>query len=223
MPARTELDRRLEELHTAIVQLGERIVEALDRAMTALDRHDSTLATEVVVGDDAIDQACSMIERMSLRVVVLHQPLVGDLRKALAGLMIAEELERMGDHAQGIAQLVTRLPSAPDRPTLHALGDLGRLVHGQVEGALAAYDAGDAARARAVWAGDTAVDERYAGLVQTLMGDMAATQGTTTRDTYLLWVAHNLERIADRATNICEHVVFIVTDDRIMSVGAPTS
>jgi len=100
---------------------------------------------------------------------------VGDLRRALAGLMIAEELERMGDHAQGIAHLVTRLPGAPERPTLYALGELGRVVRQQVETALAAYDAGDAA-----------VDERYGDLAQALMGDMEVAQGTTTMDTYLL-------------------------------------
>ncbi len=223
MPARTELDRRLDDLHLAVVQVGARVVEALHRAMTALDRSDSALATEVVVGDDAIDAACSTIERLSLQVIALHQPLVGDLRRALAGLMIAEELERMGDHAQGIAHLVTRLPFAPERPTLHALGELGRVVGQQVEAALAAYDAGDAAQARAAWAGDAAVDERYGDLVQALMGEMEGAWGATTRDTYLLWVAHNLERIADRATNICEHVVFIVTGERLMSVSVPTS
>jgi phosphate transport system protein len=214
-----ELDRRLEDLRAAVLQVGERVVEALDHAMMALERCDSALATEILLEDDAIDQACSAIERMSLQVVALHQPVVRDLREALAGLMIAEELERMGDHAQGMAQLVTRLPSVPERSTLDALGELGRMVHRQVEAALAAYRAGDPAQARDVWAGDAAVDEKYAGLVQGLMGDMAATQGMTAMDTYLLWVAHNLERIADRATNICEHIVFIATGNRIMSVG----
>lgn len=80
--------------------LGQRVVDGLDRALEALERQDQTLATEVIVGDDAIDQACGAIERLSLRLIALQQPAVGDLRQALAALLIAKELERMGDHVQ---------------------------------------------------------------------------------------------------------------------------
>ncbi len=204
-------------MRTAVAQLGECVVGALEQAMTALVQHDAALATAVMVDDDAIDDGCAAIKRMSVRVLTLQQPLVRDLRDALAAVMIVEELERMGDHAQGLARLVPRLPATVDPHVLAALGELGYFVRHQVADALASYRSTDVSRAREVWAGDAAVDRRYASLVQALLGDMATTQGATTRDTYLLWIAHDLERIADRAANICEHVVFIATGNRHMT------
>ncbi len=213
---RTTLDRKLGELRGAILLMGESVDVAIDRAMDALARGDRDAANAVIRGDDVIDQECTAIEEMGGRLITLQQPALGDLRAVLAALAIAEELERIADHAEGIARLVARLPaaSAPSKEALLGLSGIAALARVQLQGALDAYRAGDAVRARAVWAGDDAVDNLHNRLVQSLLGGMKGGHDELTTDTYLLWVAHNLERIADRAGNICERVVFVATGER---------
>jgi phosphate transport system protein len=213
---RTELDRRLGELRATVVLMGESADAAIGRAIEALACQDRATAQDVIAGDDALDRTCTAIEQMSAHVITLQQPAIRDLRAVLAALAIAEDLERIGDYAEGIAQLVLRLPDAPDAATMLALSGLAALARVQLHGALDAYRACDATRAREVWVGDNAVDGLYSRVVQSLLRAMSADQDAVTTDTYLLWVAHNLERIADRATNICERVVFIATGERTM-------
>jgi phosphate transport system protein len=217
--SRTELDRQLEELRTAVLEVGDSVLGAVGQAMEALLHQDRRAVDAVIAGDDAIDRACAAIEERSARVITLQQPAVGDLRAVLAALLIAEELERIGDHAEGIAQLTARLVQAPDEQEVRTLSNLAALTRVQLQGALDAYRAGDPLRARAVWADDDAVDSLHSQFVQALLSRMRSDQDRVINDTYLLWVAHNLERIADRATNICERVVFIATGER--SIVAP--
>ncbi|MDQ2829949.1 MAG: phosphate signaling complex protein PhoU [Chloroflexota bacterium] len=216
MMLRTTLDRKLGELRGAILLMGESVDVAIGRAVDALARGDRDAANAVIRGDDVIDQECTAIEEMGARLITLQQPALGDLRAVLAALTIAEELERIADHAEGIARLVARLPSAsaPSKEALLGLSGLAALARVQLQGALDAYRAGDAVRARTVWAGDAAVDNLHNRLVQSLLGGMKGDRDELTTDTYLLWVAHNLERIGDRAGNICERVVFIATGER---------
>jgi len=154
----------------------------------------------------------------------LQQPAVGDLRAVRAALAIAQDLERMGDHAAGIARLVARVPSpyALDAPTCQALRALATLALVQAQDALDAYRADDALYARRVWQGDDAVDRLHAGLVATVMGAMrrATDADALTMDTYVLWSAHALERIADRATTICERVVYIASGERHLQIAS---
>jgi phosphate transport system protein len=213
--SRIELDRQLEELRTAVLQMGEGVVASIDQALEALTHQDHRALDAVIAGDDTIDRACAAIEDLSARVITLHQPAVRDLRAVLAALIIAEELERIGDHAEGIAQLAARLPQPPDDEEVCTLTKLAALARVQLQGALDAYRAGDATRAREVWAGDGAMDSLYSHVVQALLSRMRSDQDKVVKDTYLLWVSHNLERIADRATNICERVVFIATGERL--------
>jgi len=211
---RTVLDRKLGELRGAVLLMGESVDVATSRAVDALARGDRAAAETVIRGDDVIDRECRAIEEMGAHLITLQQPALGDLRAVLAALGIAEELERIGDHAEGIAQLVARLPSTPSREMLLGLAGLAALARVQLQAALDAYRAGDQTRARTVWAGDDAVDNLHNRLVQSLLTAMKGDQEELTTDTYLLWVAHNLERIGDRAGNICERVVFIATGER---------
>ena len=213
--SRLELDRQLEELRTAVLQMGEGVVASIDQAMEALTHQDHRALDAVIAGDDTIDRACAAIEELSARVITLQQPAVRDLRAVLAALIIAEELERIGDHAEGIAQLTMRLIQPPDEQEVGTLTNLAALARVQLQGALDAYRAGDATRAREVWMGDGAMDSLYSYAVQALLSRMRSDQERVVKDTYLLWVSHNLERIADRATNICERVVYIATGERI--------
>jgi phosphate transport system protein len=215
--ARLELDRRLDELRATVLLMGENADRAIGQAVEALGRGDLVAAQQVIAGDDVLDQQCAAIEQMSAHLITLQQPALRDLRCVLAALSISEDLERIGDYAEGIAQLVLRLPDLPRVETMLALNGVAALARVQLQGALDAYRSCDAARAGAVWSGDTAVDTLYSRFVQSLMGAMSRDQEMVTTDTYLLWVAHNLERIADRATNICERVVFIATGARSMA------
>jgi len=220
MMLRSQLDRRLDELCGAVLDMGESVDQAIGRAVDALARQDRAAAQAVIDGDDAIGRACARIEELGACVITLQQPAIRDLRAVLAALSIAEDLERVGDHAEGIAQLALRLSHAPDGPTMLSLSGLSALARVQLQGALDAYRAGDALRARDVWAGDAAVDSMHGRIVQSLIGAMGRDQEVLTTDTYLLWVAHGLERVADRATNICERVVFIATGERRIAVAS---
>ena len=218
--SRIELDRQLEELRTAVLQMGEGVVASINQAMEALTHQDHRALDAVIAGDDTIDRACTAIEELSARVITLQQPAVRDLRAVLAALIIAEELERIGDHAEGIAQLAARLPQPPDDQEVCTLTKLAALARVQLQGALDAYRAGDATRAREVWARDGAMDSLHSNFVHALLSRMRSDQTKVVKDTYLLWVSHNLERIADRATNICERVVFIATGERLTELLA---
>lgn len=144
---RTELDRQLGDLRASVLLMGEGVVAATSRAMEALARQDQEAAGAVIAGDDRIDEECAAIEAMSARLITLQQPAIRDLRAVLAALAIAEELERIGDHAEGIARLVQRLPGAPEATTMLALTSLGALARVQLQSALDTYRTCDAARA----------------------------------------------------------------------------
>lgn len=220
---RTTLDHHLDDLRGAVLDTGTLVTDAIARVSEALLRGDHALAADVIAGDDAIDRAAVRIEELGTRLIALHQPAVGDLRAVLAALAIAQDLERMGDHAEGIARLVLRAPQGLDAPVCAGLRALTTLARVQVQDALDAYRASDAGRARAVWADDDQVNRVQAGLVATVMEAMGRAgddADALTTDTYVLWSAHALERIADRACNICERVVFIANGERRVRIAA---
>lgn len=218
---RTELDRRLSAVRDAVLSMGADVEKAISRAMTALATQDCAAAQAVMNGDDAIDRACVALGDMCANLITMQQPAVRDLRIVLASLAIAEDLERIGDHVEGIASLICRLPNQPDSGTMLALNGLGVLARVQLQGALDSYRAGDATRARAVWSADDDVDALHRRLVASLIDAMSRDADSLLADTYLLWLAHNLEQIADRAGAICERVVFIATGERRMKDLVP--
>ena len=218
--ARTELDRRLFDLQAHVLALGSDVGTAIIGAMDALARRDQQAAQEIIDGDDAIDHACRLIQEQSAYAITLQQPAIRDLRTVLSVLAIAEDLERSGDYAEGIARLVLRLPFSPGTRAIAELASLATLARVQLQDALDAFRSQDAVRARSVWSGDGQVNDRYAQVVRALMTQMCRDEAALATDTYLLWVAHNLERIADRASNICERVVFIVTGERTIKTAS---
>src|SRR5437763_2578522 len=143
--SRIELHRQLEELRTAVLQMGEGVVASIDQAMEALTHQDDRAVDAVIAGDDTIDRECAAIEDLSARVITLHQPAVRDLRAVLAALIIAEGLERIGDHAEGIAQLTARLPQPPDDQDVCSLTKLAALARVQLARAVVGERGRDAA------------------------------------------------------------------------------
>jgi phosphate transport system protein len=194
-----------------LLNLGAMVANAQKLAVEALADRNEELAREVIAGDQGINQAQRDIDEHCLFLIASQQPVARDLRTILAISAIATDLERMGDHAKGIATLTLRLA---DQPLLKPLIDVPRMAEiGRelLQGQLQAFIAGDVEVAKALAARDDEIDVLYEQVFRELLVIMMGDPRTITRATYLLWVAHNLERFSDRTTNIGERVIFLMT------------
>jgi phosphate transport system protein len=192
-----------------LVAMGQMVADSVDRSIQALARQDEALARQVIAFDDEINAAQHDIEEQCLVLIATQQPMASDLRAILATSNIATELERMGDYAEGIAKLVLKLAG---QPLLKPLIDIPLMA---VEGrrmlmaALEAFAQQDVEAARQIGPADDKVDALYDQVYRELLVYMMEDPRNIAQATYLLWVAHNLERIADRTTNIAERVIFL--------------
>lgn len=210
---REHYDALLKKLDQEILRLGEDVARTIERSVDVLERRDAAGAQQLIRDDNEIDRQRYAIERDALLLIATQQPLAGDLRTVAAILTIATELERMGDYCEGIAELTLRLAAEDvDLP----LGDIRlmagltrRLLHQVLE----AYSGRDLAAAGDVWRADNEVDDLYERIYHDLLREMVRKPAVVRRDTYLMWIAHNLERIADRVTNIAERIAFVVNGD----------
>jgi phosphate transport system protein len=187
--------------------------KAIARSVDALIRQDVATAEQVISADRAINRQRWAIEEDALRILATQGPMAGDLRNVAAAIHIVTDLERMGDHAAGIAQIVI---DTANEPLLKPLVDIPRMAaisREMLNDAITAYIEGDAVSAEAVARRDDEVDALYEQIYRELLTYMMADPATINRATRLLWVAHNMERVADRVTNICERVVFAVTGE----------
>jgi len=206
---RETFEGQLAKLKDKLVYMSQRVDAAIDQALQSLINQDTALADKVISEDEQINQIQRELEEESLTLIATQQPMASDLRTILAVSHIAYELERIGDHAEGIARIARRLAGQPplkpyiDIPRMAAIGR--ELLQKQIK----AFMAGDEAAARQLGRRDEEVDNLYDQVFRELLVFMMDDPRTITRATYLLWVAHNLERIADRTTNIGERVVFV--------------
>ncbi len=237
---RTILDKELQELDEQIQRLGNLVDDALGKALEALQTGDLARAGMVIEGDTIIDSLRATVEEHTIRLLTLQQPLGGrDLRYLTSALSIAGDLERMGDGAEGIAQIILRMVplrsnAAPvsikdehargssqitEASVTRGLLDLGNEARRVLQGTIKAFSARDVKAARYIWEEDDVVDVRYHLVRHDLMAMMAGAHAIPAlqndalylqRVTYLLWIAHKLERVGDHCGNICERVVFIV-------------
>lgn len=209
--ARAVFDRYLRQLQDEVLVLGSMVEKAIARALEALKKRDLELSRQVVSDDDLIDQKRFQIEEMCVDLIATQQPMARDLRTVLALLHVTIELERMGDYAEGIAKISLMMG---DQPPLKPLIDIPRMAEKATDMLRLSLDAlvkRDAASARAVCLEDDEVDALYDQVYRELLTYMIADPSTIQRATYLLWVAHDLERTADRATNVAERVIYLVT------------
>lgn len=216
---RESFDRHLNELQDEALILGSMVEKAVDRSIAALKQRDLELAKQVIADDLKINQKRLDIEERCIELIVTQQPVASDLRIIVAVLYIIVELERIGDHAEGIANITLMLG---DEPPLKPLIDLPRMAEkagDMLRRSLDAFIKRDAGAARKISAEDDEVDNLYDQVFRELLTFMAEDPKTITRATRLIWVAHNLERSADRVTNICERVVFVVTG-KMEEIGA---
>ncbi|MDQ2651451.1 MAG: phosphate signaling complex protein PhoU [Chloroflexota bacterium] len=210
---RVEYNLELENLRGSVVAMSSMADKAIARAMDALQRQDVALAEHVIVADKAINRQRWAIEDDALRLIATQGPMAGDLRNIASAIHIVTDLERIADHAAGIAKIAI---DTSDEPPLKPLVDLPRMAvigREMLNESITSYIEGDADLARRVAERDDEVDDLTDQVFRELLTYMLADPTTINRATRLLWVSHNLERIADRATNICERVVFAVTGE----------
>ena len=211
MQVRAGLDRQLRMLQDEVLTLGRMVEKSIAAALDALTRRDLEASEEVIKEDDYIDSKRFDIEEQCIDLIATQQPMATDLRTLVSILHITVELERMGDYAEGIARISLLIG---DEPTLKPLIDIPRMAEKattMLHRSLEALVNRDTVTALQVCNDDDEVDALYDQVYRELLLYMIQDPKTIERATYLLWVAHDLERIADRATNIAERVVYLVT------------
>ena len=212
---RQTFHQSLQQLQDEILLLGSMTEQAVTRSVEALRTRNVVMAKQIIADDALINHKRFAIEDACVDIIARQQPMASDLRRITAALIIANELERMADHAQGIAKINVMMG---DEPLLKPLVDIPRMAEkgtAMVHEALDAFVRGDVELAKAVAARDDEVDALYDQVYRELLTFMLNDPHTISSATWLLWVAHNLERVADRATNICERVVFMVTGELV--------
>lgn len=214
MPQRTHFDQQLRELHDNILKLTSMVTEAIDDAMTALDTRDINLAQKVLANDDLVNELRYETEDKAMLVIALQAPAASDLRYIIACIHIVVELERIGDHAAGIASLVTRLEGEEEIDTLHKLPKMAKRARDMVLTAVDAFTNRDPEAAEALIAKDDKLDRQYRKLRREVLEEMRD-ENYVRRATFLLWVGHDLERIGDRATNIAERTIYMLTSRHV--------
>jgi len=208
---RTAFERQLTEIQDDMLVLATMAETAIERSLEALKNRDVELARRIIADDLKINEKRYNTEERCLELVATQQPLASDLRTIVAVLHIIVDLERIADHAEGNARLALMLA---DEPPLKPNTDIPRMAQKGIEmlhASLEAFKDRDTDRARAICEMDDEVDALYERVYHELLTYMIQDPQSIQRATYLIWVAHNLERIADRVTNICERVVFMVT------------
>lgn len=208
---RSTLEHELERLQSEVLRLGSLVESAIERSIDALKNCDRDLAQQIINDDAAINALRYDIEEHCVELIATQQPAAGDLRTIIVATHLAVELERMADHAKGIAELTKRICDTPLLKPLIDVPAMAQIAREMIHGALDAYVARDPEAAQRVAARDREIDALYQQVFRELLTYMLQDPRTIDRATSLLLVARHLERIGDRATNICERVVFMTT------------
>ena len=211
MRVRSGLDRQLRMLQDEVVMMGGMVEKSIARALDALMRRDLEASHQVVREDDYIDSKRFEIEEQCIDLIATQQPMAGDLRILISMLHITVELERMGDYAEGIARINILMGNEPLVKPLIDIPLMAEKASAMLRRSLYALVNRDTVAALQVCNDDDEVDALYDQVYKDLLVYMIRDPETIQRATYLLWVAHDLERIADRATNLAERVVYLVT------------
>ncbi len=210
---RATFDQQLDRLSGRLLRMGSLVDEALDLAMRALVERDSALATRVISGDQTINKLRYAIEEQCYLLLATQQPMASDLRRITATIAIATNMERMADHAAGIAVLARRLNNEPEMRQLVDMPRMAEVARGMLRRALDAFVHKDATLAREVAAEDNEINLLNEQVLRVLLTYMIDDPRTIRRATFLLWVSHNLERWGDRSKNICARVVYLATGE----------
>jgi phosphate transport system protein len=212
---RETLDSKIRELNDSILELGSIVEQAVLGCVDALVERDLESAKIIYDQDKLINQKRYEIERKALITVATQQPMATDLRRLSSIIDIAGELERIGDYAKGIARIAMRLGDQPPLKKLVNIPKMAQLTADMLDRALSAFVALDEGAGRAIPQEDDQIDVLYNLVYQDLLELMITDRDNIDRATFHLWVAHNLERAADRVTNICERTIFTTSGELI--------
>ncbi len=203
--------KHIRHLEKDITDMSEMVIAAINRSIEALKARDVDQAKKIVDDDVLINKKRWDIEEECIHLIATQQPVASDLREIIAVLSITTELERMGDYAEGIGKIVVMHGT---EPLIKPLVDIPRMAEigvDMLKRSINAFLTRDAEAAKAICAEDDKVDLLHEQVYRVILSYMIEDPRVITRATYLIWAAHNLERIADRVTNICERIVFLVT------------
>ena len=214
---RADFDRNLKLLQEELLLLGGLVEKAIVDAIEALKTRDIELSHKIVSQDDIIDQKTNQIEEKAIDLIATQQPIAIDLRTLMSVIHISVELERMGDYAEGIGKIGIMMGNDPPVKPLVDIPKMATKSSDMLKRSLDALVKRDPALAKQVCEDDDEVDNLYDLIYKDLIALMIDDPTTIQRATYLMWVAHDLERIADRATNIAERVIFLVTGQLVTS------
>ncbi len=209
-------DEELEALTAELSRMGGLAEAEVAESVRAISRRDVALAQSVITRDARLDEIEADIERRAIRLIALRQPVADDLRRTVAALKISMNLERCGDLAKNIAKRALVIAeSDPITPLTRSIERMGELVTSRLKDVLDALAARDVDRARAVWQRDQEVDEHYDAIFRELLTYMMGDPRTIASCAHLLFVAKNLERIGDHATNIAEIITYEITGEHM--------
>lgn len=221
--ARAEFDRDLSQLEAEIILMGGMVEAAIVGAVEALSERDLAKSKRVVEQDDRIDKKENEVEATAIELIRREAPVASDLRRIMATLFVASELERIGDYAEGIAKISLTMGSEPPLKKLIDIPRMADIALDMLKKSLEAFVEKDRKvamdLARSLGPADDEVDVLYDTVQTDLIALMKVTPENIERATYLLWAAHNLERVADRATNIAERAIYLVSGESV-NVGA---
>jgi phosphate transport system protein len=208
---RSDFDRDLTALQADLGEMGRLVEETTRQALQALKNRDADLARRVIKNDDVIDNLQDELESKCVTLLATQHPAARDLRTVMSVVHLGVELERMGDYAEGIAKICLRIYQEPLLKPLIDIPRMADLALKMLNESLQAFTERDEWLAHKVCDDDDAVDDLYDQIYRELLTYMLQDPRTIQRATYLLWVAHDLERIADRATNIAERVMWLIS------------
>jgi phosphate transport system protein len=219
MEIRTGFHKKIREIQDDILVMGSMVSKAIARAIEALQNRDLKLAQQIIDDDRKINQKRFEIEEKCVQLIATQQPMASDLRTIISVLNIITELERIGDYAEGNAKITIMIGNEPPLKPLIDIPHMAEKTIDMLNRSLDAFIKRDAEAARTIIAEDDFIDNLYDQVFRELLFFMAEDPKTITRATRLIWVTHNLERSADRVTNICERVIFIV-NGKMEEIGA---
>lgn len=212
---RKTFEHEIQQVKDGVLLLGSMVEQAILNSVDALKKRDLQASQEILESDKLVNQKRFEIENQLMILIATQQPMAHDLRLLASCMEIISELERMGDYAKGIANINIRMGDAPLLKPLIDIPRMAQIDADMLHRALTAYVNEDIEAARSIPIEDDEVDALYNQVYRELMTFVIADPTTIERANWLLWVAHNLERVADRVTNICERTVFIVTGELI--------
>jgi len=211
MDIRSAYHKKLREIQDDVLAMGSMAEKATLKSIEALKNRDLDLARQIIDEDKNINRKRFEIEEKCIQLIATQQPMASDLRILVAVFSIVTEIERIGDHAEGIAKIAIMIGNEPPLKPLIDVPRMAEITVDMMRRSLDAFISRDAEAAKKVASEDDVVDQLYDQTFRELLTFMMEDPRTITRATRLIWVAHNLERSADRVTNICERVLYIVT------------